>query len=1021
MMDVNPLVQVKTVSEMVSEEAEQTETKKAFEVITSLSRYVDKKWADAKKAKETIEDEMLQSLKQKRGEYDAEKLQAIKDAEQPEIFMNITETKCSNAVAWIKDILMAGDRIFGVDPTPVPELPPEVVEKVQQGVLQRYIQMFAQQAQATGQIIPGDMMRQMIMQSADEIKDEVTVEINRVAKKFADKIADKIDDDWVEGGFYKALERFIDDLVQCKAGIIKGIVFRKKKVKRSVVGADGRIQRVVESVVVPTYERRSPFCIYPSPKSTGIDSGDLFDVLSLRPRQLYDMIGIEGYSEKDIRNVLREFNAGELTNEWIGLSDSAKEGIGEDDANRSTSQYPDENIYALELWSDVPGNLLSEWGLKVEDKDAEYSCSVIKIGNYIISARLNYDDLGRKPYAKASFRETNDSFWGLDLPMIISACQQVCNACARSILSNIGIGALPQTVLNIDRLQPGASKKVFCGKVWEVTEEQMASGEKPIDFFTPPMVTEKLMNVYTTFSRIADEHSGVPAYSHGSERVGGAGNALADYEKILTPHGLKEIYKLKCGDVVYNTYGSTSKVTGVYPQDGERDIYRISFSDNSTIDCDSNHIWSLINHHGNECIETTASLIKKGICRKVKSVKNSGKTLYKWHLPKVAPVEFKDNKLKIDPYTMGLLIGDGCVHGHMVSLTVNDTEVDDILKKIPYDVSISAKGINSGKSTEIHIRGIRKEYAFYGLDQVKASTKFIPEDYLYSSLNDRIELLRGLMDSDGSVDKRGNCVFSTTSEKLLDNLKFLVNSLGGRIKKGCKVNGCIRQFPNDREYLCKDNYYINFVVPYDTISYLKKKQTRYIKKPVRNIYIKNIASIGKSTATCISVDSKNSLYVCGNFIPTHNTSSGLHQLVVMASRGIRAVIRNIDKHVIVPCLERHYDYLLDNYEIYGLIGDYKMNAKGTDNLIKKEQVAQRKIEFIAQTSNPVDIQLVGAQNRRKMLFEVAKSFGIDIDEKEIQPIGNMQLSAPPEKPATLDAAGNQVVGTEDREFNQGEK
>lgn len=1014
MMDVNPLVQVKTVSEMVSEEAEQTETKKAFEVITSLSRYVDKKWADAKKAKETIEDEMLQSLKQKRGEYDAEKLQAIKDAEQPEIFMNITETKCSNAVAWIKDILMAGDRIFGVDPTPVPELPPEVVEKVQQGVLGRYIQMFAEQAQATGQIIPGDMMRQMIMQSADEIKDEVTVEINRVAKKFADKIADKIDDDWVEGGFYKALERFIDDLVQCKAGIIKGIVFRKKKVKRTVVGADGRIQRVVESVVVPTYERRSPFCIYPSPLSTGIDSGDLFDVLSLRPRQLYDMIGIEGYSEKDIRNVLREFNAGELTNEWIGLSDSAKEGIGEDDANRSTSQYPDENIYALELWSDVPGNLLSEWGLKVEDKDAEYSCSVIKIGNYIISARLNYDDLGRKPYAKASFRETNDSFWGLDLPMIISACQQVCNACARSILSNIGIGALPQTVLNIDRLQPGASKKVFCGKVWEVTEEQMASGEKPIDFFTPPMVTEKLMNVYTTFSRIADEHSGVPAYSHGSERVGGAGNALADYEKIFARDGIKEMGDICVGDMVPTTYGTFAMVTGVYPQ-GETDIFRVTFSNGEKVDCDMNHRWSVRTHHTRKFRTlTTKEIIDKGLFRKtIIGRRNPSGYRPKWMLPQIDYVEFLERDIRIDPYTMGVLIGNG---DSRCRVTGHDKEV---FNRIPYE--LGKRDIKENNIAFSHtVKGIKKDYHNYGLN-CKSVDKFIPEDYLYNTREVRLELLRGLMDTDGCCSNEGEIFFTTSSLKLAEDFLKLVRSLGAT-SKGI----CIRNKEGYRDFgrgncFCQTGYSVSFYIPNERIFYLERKQNKIKQREKQYVYITGITYIGKGNATCISVDSKDKLFVCSNGIPTHNTSSGLHQLVVMASRGIRAVIRNIDKHVIVPCLERHYDYLLDNYEIYGLIGDYKMNAKGTDNLIKKEQVAQRKIEFIAQTSNPVDIQLVGAQNRRKMLFEVAKSFGIDIDEKEIKPIGNMQLSAPPEKPATLDAAGNQVVGTEDREFNQGEK
>ena len=127
---MNPLVQTQTASEVIDKELNVETEDKKLSVITSLVQYMEKLWADAKEAKEDIEDEMLELQRQRRGAHDPQKLSEILSAEQPPIFMNITDTKCRNAIAWIKDILMTGDRIFSVAPTPVPELPIEVTQKI---------------------------------------------------------------------------------------------------------------------------------------------------------------------------------------------------------------------------------------------------------------------------------------------------------------------------------------------------------------------------------------------------------------------------------------------------------------------------------------------------------------------------------------------------------------------------------------------------------------------------------------------------------------------------------------------------------------------------------------------------------------------------------------------------------------------------------------------------------------------------------------------------------------------------
>ena len=673
------LVQVLTAEELTNKVNSESEEKQKVEndaanLVNSLVQHINKKWIDAKDAKLIIEQEMLWSVYQRRGEYTPSKLSQIKAVEQPEIFMNITETKCRNGVAQIKDVIMQpGKRIFSVTPTPVPELPPDVTQKVQEGVLQMYVQMAMMQAQQTGQPISSAQLRELIAAKAEEIKATVHKEIIKVSKKMADDIETQIDDDFLQGGFYDAIDRIIDDIVGLKCGIIKGPIFRREKVKESVTDQEtGKIKRQITEKVMPQYERRSPFCIYPSPRSTGVNDGYLFDVIILKPKQIHDLIGVEGYNEEEIRAVLKEFKNGALKNDWLELSPEAKEGFGEEDQRKVSTYYPYENIYCLELWDEVNGQELLDWGMSEEeitDPEDEYSVCIWKIGNHIIKAMLNYDQLGRKPFGVTSFQKQNDTFWGRGIPEMIEDCQQVCNACARAILSNVGIASQPMTDLNIDRIETGSSRKIWPGRVFPTTDEQMGSGSKAVNFYQPPMVTDKLMSVYITFSKIADEHSGVPAFSHGGAAVGGAGS----------------------------------------------------------------------------------------------------------------------------------------------------------------------------------------------------------------------------------------------------------------------------------------------------------------------------------------------------------TSSGLHQLREMAAQGIRAVVRNLDNDVIIPCLEFHYDYLLDNKDIFGLIGDYKMVAEGSSALIAKEQMVMRKNEFLQATANPVDMQIIGVENRRKMLFEVAKSLGIEIEDSPFPPpMPPPQQTAPNEKPATLDDSGNPVQGTDNR-------
>ena len=993
----------------------QEAAKSTEEIETSLIKNIMEKWTAAKEAKVEVELQMLKNVRQRKGEYDPEKLSEIRSVEQPEIFLNVTDTKCYNGIAWIKDIVIQPSmRIFAVDPTPVPELPPQIKAQITQGVVRQFLDMAVSQAQQTGQAIPSEMLRTYIQQQSEEIDIKVHAAIIKKAKQMAEDVADQIDDHFTEGGFYKALEQAIDDIVAVKNGFIKGPIFRKERVKRTIQDPrTGKISKTVEERIVPQYDRRSPFSIFPSPRSTGIDNGYLFDVITITPRQLHGLIGVEGFKEDEIRAVLKEFDDGELKGDWLDLSSESLEGLGQDIDDENAKA---ETIYGLELWDEASGEDLLEWGMTEEDipdPANHYPVCVWVINKHIIKAMLYYDKLGRKPYSMTGFRTNNDSFWATPIPELIADCQQICNACARNILANIGMGALPMVDLNVDRLEPNASRKIWPGRIFPTTDEQMGAGSKAVNFYQPTMVTDQLTNVYHTFSKIADEHSGVPAWTHGDTAVGGAGNALANYEKILTPYGPTEIGKIHSGDTVCTTYGECALVTGVYPQ-GESEIFRVKFSNGTHVDCDMNHRWSVRRHQNRRFRTlTTAEILQKGLFRKTILGFRSPKGYRPlWMVPIVDCVEFYPRDIKVDPYTMGVLLGDGDTRCRVTSM---DQEIFD---RIPYPLGTISRKYH-GQAWCRAVMGIKSDYLGYGL-KCKSTEKFIPEDYLFNTTEVRLELLRGLMDTDGCCSKQGEVFFATSSPKLSDDFIKLVRSLGGIVSGVSKQKEGYRDFGKG-ECFCKEGYRIVFNLSGEQLFYVKRKQERMHETQKTHTYITGIEYVGNDFATCISVDSKDKLFLCENCIPTHNTSSGLSQLITQAARGIRSVVRNIDLDLIVPTLERHYDYLLDNFEIYGLMGDYKLSAKGTSALIAKEQQSMRKTEFMNYTQNPVDIQLIGPENRRKMLFDVAKDLGIDLDDGPAPAIPVQQLIQPPAPPQqgqeTLGNDGNPVVGQDTRQFN----
>jgi hypothetical protein len=518
----------------------QTESQAVNPVVSSLAAYIRKCWEEAKQAKVPVERQILANMRQRKGEYESERLAAIRSMKSSEVFMKITGVKCRHAKDWIIDILFQpGTKPFDIEPTPLPEVPPWIENRVRARVLQVKLSEIVQGAIADPRVL--QELPALIRQEMPVILESVQKEITNEAKIVAEKMKDKIHDQLLEGGFYNALAESIPEIV-LKTGFVEGPIYRKVKSKRLQPDpVSGKMRLSVEDKIIAEYERVSPLDIYPAPDSNGIDDGYLIKKTAYNGTQLSSLIGVPGFSDAAVRAVLQEYGKGGLK-EWTGIETDRAQAENKD----SSVAWDSTKIDCLVFYGDIQGRDLREWGMteqEIGDPDIFYPAQAWLIGNHVIKAMLNPDPLGRKNLYKASFDESDGGFWGSGLPELIPDVQDVCNACARHIVNNVGMGAGPMVEINDERCPGGGDPIPF--RVWKVTESQIGSNAPAIRFYIFPMIADKLMLIYEKFSGIADEHSGVPAYAHGGQDVKGAGDTASGLSMLMTSaaRGIKGVIK----------------------------------------------------------------------------------------------------------------------------------------------------------------------------------------------------------------------------------------------------------------------------------------------------------------------------------------------------------------------------------------------------------------------------------------------------------------------------------------------
>ena len=497
-------------------------------IILGLAGYLRECWDVAQMAKRPLEQKMLQALRQRNGEYDASKLQQIRTQGGSEIFMMITEVKCRAAESWLRDILLDdGTPPWDLNPTPIPDLSPAQSKEVQGIFAERVLKMVEEYGKAPN--------ASEIREIKEMVSQDYRFDVLQQAQIRADKMKLKIQDQFAQGGWGDAFNDFITDLVTFPCAFIKGPVVRRQRVLGWKVDATGRTVVEPTEQLGPECERADPFYIYPEPGISNINEGYLFEYHPLSRMQLSDLIGVPGYDDDAIRKVLEIGNG----MSWINLDVELQK--NEEERKFYSYMKPTTEFDALEFWGKVSGKMLIEWGLTEEDvpdSAREYDANVWMVGNIVIKAVLNYDPLGEKPYCKTSFIKCPGAFWGKGIPEIIEDLQGVCNAAARALVNNMGISSGPQVEVNVERLPPNEDiTQLAPWKIWQTINDPVGSSAPAIRFTQPDSRASELVSVYDRFSRLADDHSGIPAYVYGDLNVQGAGRTSSGLSMLMGAAG----------------------------------------------------------------------------------------------------------------------------------------------------------------------------------------------------------------------------------------------------------------------------------------------------------------------------------------------------------------------------------------------------------------------------------------------------------------------------------------------------
>lgn len=332
-----------------------------------------------------------------------------------------------------------------------------------------------------------------------------------------------------------------------------------------------------------------------------------------------------------------------------------------------------------------------------------------------------------------------------------------------------------------------------------------------------------------------------------------------------TPEGMKRWGDLKPGNYVFGANGEPVKILQTHYYENVP-MYRVTFDDRSHVDVSSGHLWNVRGrqerrkHIKGWRTLSTLDILKMGVKRP-----NGKSKARQWEIPIQGAAKFKERDIPIHPYLMGLWIGDGS--RNTPGYTKPCPELIEKLQNIGY----KAKFKKDGEAVRIYNNAaLFKE----GVFNCHSYERYIPDDYKYNTVKRRKQLLCGLLDTDGEINKNGSIIYSTTSRQLADDVLWLVRSLGGKAAMQPTVKQGWYRDKDGNKKICRKCYRTTIVLSFNpfTVRHKKERYHPSVQERYKKRWIESIEPAGYDDGMCITVDSPDGLYLTEHFIVTHNST-----------------------------------------------------------------------------------------------------------------------------------------------------
>ena len=485
--------------------------------------------------------------------------------------------------------------------------------------------------------------------------------------------------------------------------------------------------------------------------------------------------------------------------------------------------------------------------------------------------------------------------------------------------------------------------------------------------------------------------------------LAGTGKAMPKDTLIPTPDGEKLLGEIKVGDFVFDRKGHPTKVLGVYDR-GVRRCFELTFSDGRKTRCCDEHIWPCYTSKKNLKNLTLQEMMEKGI-------RISAKSGGRFRMPINGCVEFAEKELTVHPYILGVFLGDGCCKERYLTLSSNDLPVVEKVAKLLNataeklsENNYSWRFMKGGKAiTTKEVFGDIASWVMRGSNE-----KAIPAYYLHGSSDQRIALLQGLFDTDGSVSSKSNGLasFSTTSSELYAGVSYLLRSLGlsastsskavcrGRVKQ----NGTCSTDYVVRTHLKPDQFDVCFSLPRQ-IEKLKSVFGAF-KRPSKcteRVALTDVREIEPCDQVCILVDNPEHLFLANDFLVTHNTHRAIEDWFVPSFNGGKNLIvslstlvalngarrANTQGYSTTPCSIAMYNLCANTNRMKSWVSAYnvycidELSQWGLEQLDTFISIAQMALESGASFVCMGDISQIGSfLGRGNLLYMLMQNYPV---------------------------------------------